>query len=153
MLAPMRHGPVKRFSIDFDSDDNSSEVARGRLVLGMFEESFEASLRTWSRGDYSRHWREAIAKIVGGSDRSALVTDMYEPATANFIRWWPMYRLGDVVRFHNQLLFLAQLAEPFTIDNMFGSVPEYSATSDGHLISEWSVDISAVEQFLAAGAA
>lgn len=75
-----------RFSISFDDTPDRGGLATGRLELDEFAESFEASVLTWDRSDYRRSWREAVTAIMEGRDRSALVTSMHEPSTANFIR-------------------------------------------------------------------
>ena len=34
------------------------------------------------------------------------------------MRWWPMYPMDANVRFHEQLLFLDQLGEPFDLGRL-----------------------------------
>jgi hypothetical protein len=44
---------------------------------------------------------------------------MRDPSVANFIVWWPMYRVDETVFIQNQLLFLDQLASSFNEDAPF----------------------------------
>ena len=134
-----------QFSIGLSDDESPFGVAIGRLVLGEMEEAFESSLGFWRPDDYRRHWRDAVARTLSGAERSALVTSMENPTTANFIRWWPMYRTGDTVHFQEQILFLAETDEPFRLDEPFASVRRRTTISDdGDKVSEWSVPIGAL---------
>jgi hypothetical protein len=73
---------------------------------------------------------------------------MYDPVAANFIRWWPVYRRGSEVIFHNQVLFLSDCDEPFDPRDPYRNVPPYSATNDeGQSISEWRIDHREIEAF------
>ena len=89
----VRPSPVSRFCIHLSDRPTSSGIAKGRIVLGGFEEPFHASLDYWSPADHRRSWQGAILRIVAGTTPSALVTSMAGPVVANFIRWWPMYRV------------------------------------------------------------
>jgi hypothetical protein len=140
---------VPKFDIDFIGRGRPSRaLARGRLVLADFAEVFEASLEPWDRRAYRRHWREAITRIIDGSERSALVTSWHDPASANFIRWWPMYRRGPAVVFHEHLLIIEDLPGGLPID-LFEAVPSYASTTDeGEPISEWRLPVDALADYL-----
>lgn len=139
------------FSIDL-LDEPASDIESGRLgliTIGSYVERFVASIAHWDVTHYRRHWRQAITRIVQGSVTSALITSMYDPAVANFIYWWPMYRLGDTVQFQNHILFLNELETPFEPNDPFRFVPERVViNSDGEKISEWSASIADLESFL-----
>lgn len=145
----VQHGEVTDagFSIGFDDTIERDELASGRLAFGEFAEFFESSLLTWSRSDYRRSWREAVAALIEGQDRAALVTLMHDPSTANFIRWWPMYRVAGTVLFQEQLLFLSDLATPFDLDDPFRSV--HDRRTDGE-VSEWSLPHQDLASWLSA---
>jgi CdiI N-terminal domain len=128
-------------------DDDS---AVGTITLGSFKETFESPLSFWTRNDYEAHWVHALERLVDGSESTALVTEMYDPLSANFITWWPAYRFGSKVRFHNQLLLLAHLSIPLLPNDLFRHVPPYQDTNDdGDRLSEWTVPIDDLCQFLA----
>ena len=95
------------FSIDL-LDAPASEIDSGRLgliTIGSYVERFVATTEYWDVTRYRHHWQQAITRIVQGSPTSTLITSMYDPAVANFIYWWPMYRLDQTVKFQNQILF------------------------------------------------
>src|SRR6266478_1983231 len=74
------------------------EAARwGLITTASFQERFIVPLHYWNATDYVQYWRQAISRLIGESDKSCLVTAMYDPQTANFIKWWPLYRVGDSV--------------------------------------------------------
>jgi len=74
---------------------------------------------------------------------------MHDPTAANFIYWWPMYRLDDTVHFQNHILFLNELKAPFDPNDPFRFVRERTIfNSQGDRISEWSISISELECYL-----
>src|SRR5690349_2307623 len=99
------------FSIGFTNEMWSpvepGEVGRvGLLRLGTVEERFVSHFQTWSERDYSEHWRHALLRCLNG-DPSALVTDMQTPTQSSHLVWWPVWKLGRELVFHNQLFFFA----------------------------------------------
>lgn len=73
---------------------------------------------------------------------------MYDPLLANFITWWPLYRVGDTVFVQNHLLFVNTLNMPFNVDALQDFVrPRRTINEEGAVISEWPVALSAVEAF------
>ncbi len=142
------------FSIRFlpescqEIEHDSMETA-GEIVLGEFRESFVASLSFWTKAQYEVHWREALNRIVKDVSPSCLITTMYDPAVANFIFWWPMYRQGHDIIVHNQMLLLMEIEERFDPNNPYSSIPEYySVSEDGEKISEWRISIGDISAFL-----
>jgi hypothetical protein len=56
------------------------------------------------------------------------------------------------VRFHDQLLFVDQLASPFELSDIHRHVPLYERTDeDGNRLSECTLPIGQLRDFLAAG--
>src|SRR5262249_7110148 len=85
-------------------------VARlGLIKIGAFEEHFVASLMYWNASDYTRHWSQAVERIVRSSTTSCLITSIVDPANSKFLFWRPMYRIGETVFIQNQILFFDQL--------------------------------------------
>lgn len=129
--------------------ESDEKVSWGEITIGPFRERFLSPLSYWSAADYERHWRQAAARIVQSPAPSCLITSMRDPAMANFIFWWVMYRAGDTVLVQNQILFLDNLSPPFDPDDPFSSISERRTVSeDGEEISEWSIPIKDVESFL-----
>lgn len=139
------------FSIELP-EEPTSDVESGRLgviTIGSYVERFVAATDYWDAPSYRRHWQEAVTRIVQGSVTSSLITSMSEPALANFIFWWPMYRVGHTVHFQNQILLLNELETPFDPNDLFRFVPERMIINrDGEKISEWSISIADLESFL-----
>lgn len=140
------------FSISFLSDpgpglDASEETRPGLIELGSFQERFVSSLSYWNVDDYQRHWTQAVMRIVGSSRTSCLITSMYDPAMANFIFWYPMYRVDNTVYVQNQILFLDSLSSPFDEHDPFSSVSERNVSEYGQLISEWAIEVGEMESF------
>lgn len=92
---------------------------------------------------------EARALSAPRLTRSALITSVTDPITANFIGWWPMYLVEDVVHVQNQLLFMADLSRPLDPSNPYEMVREHcSVSEDGERISEWEVSVEALALWL-----
>lgn len=130
---------------EFDGD----LVIPGYLVIGEFNETFQASLSYWDRDKYLSQWKEALRRLSNGERSTALVTKMYNPNTANFIFWWVFYLIKDIVHIQNQILFLNELERPFEESNLYEFIPAREThTQDGILISEWTVNISDIKNFI-----
>lgn len=137
------------FSIELLDEPDIESGRLGLITIGSYLERFVAPIAYWDVIHYRRHWRQATTRIVQGSLTSALITSMYDPAVANFIYWWPMYRLGDTVHFQNHILFLNELQTPFDPNDPFRFVPERLViNSDSEKISEWSTSIEDLVVFL-----
>lgn len=121
-------------------------VALGALEIGGGKEQFYASLSYWDREDYLCQWQYGVSRILSGYKKSAIVTSMYDPSSANFIFWWVMYLIGDNVHIQNHVLFLDELIVPFDESNIYSSIPEREIiTDEGERISEWIIDVSAFD--------
>jgi hypothetical protein len=142
------------FSIEFTEEAATASgvggLARfGIIQLDMERERFLAPLSYWSVADYERQWRAAVRRIVDGQPRAALITSLADPSLADFVEWWPLYRVGQTVSVQNQLLFLDSLREPFDPADPYPHVSELRTRSeDGQAISEWRITLADLEQFL-----
>lgn len=84
--------------------------------------------------------------MVGGDNAiSALIVDIDRPGRPGGLTWWPMYRAGTKVYFHQQLLFFDSLSEPFEYEDPYASVP---LRVEGSEVSEWMIPLSSLEAFL-----
>lgn len=142
------------FSIELSRENvlDSESVSEGRsglITIGPFQERFVAPLDYWTASDYERHWVHAISRLLDTSDRSCLVTSMHDPETANFIEWWPLYRIANTVFIQHHLLFLDALVIPLNPNDLFPLVPQRrTVNEDGDPISEWQVPIEDLAGFL-----
>ena len=130
------------------SDELKTPVGYGLIVIGSFVERFESPLQYWRKKEYEEQWHNAISRLLAGSKKTALITAMYDPATANFLTWWPLYRVAETIFIHNQLLFLSNLNKPFSIEEMDELVgPRHSVDDESTKISEWSVPLADIDLF------
>jgi hypothetical protein len=115
----------------------------GLTQLGSYVEGFLAPLGPWQRADYERHWVEAARRLLGPAGRAAFFT-------AAFRFWWVLWREGQEVIAHEELLIPRRLegltdwrAAPYHL------IGERRATSkDGTPISEWRLRLADIENFL-----
>ena len=126
-------------------------VAYGEIQIGAFRERFQSDLSFWKKADYARQWRSAISWILE-SDRAAMITSLGDPASANFIRWWVMYREAREIVFQEQVLFINELTAPFDPEVTWKIVRERRTVSEnGQEISEWRSSVEALRAFLEVG--
>jgi CdiI N-terminal domain len=74
----------------------------GRTQLGACAEDFLAPLGPWQRADYERQWIEAARRLLGPASRAAFFT-------ASFRFWWVLWREGEEVIAHEELLLPERL--------------------------------------------
>ena len=147
-----------KFNINFLPErvthlSRGDKAAYGTIQIGDFQERFIASLLYWGMEDYRNHWREALERIVGGQNKSCLISSVTDPKNTNFIEWWPIYREGKFLHFQNQFLFLENLKEEFDPSNPYKHVSaRKTINEDGQKLSEWSLPVKAVTDFLARSA-
>jgi hypothetical protein len=141
---------VASFSIAFTGfDDEDPLVAFGELRLGEHSERFQSVLGFWEPVDYQASWAAGLARLLGGASVSCLATSVLDPAAANFIEVWPLYRQDEHVYVQNHLLFLDQLPRNFDPAAPWDSVrPRSVMNEEGRAISEWQVTVEEVTEFL-----
>jgi len=149
------------FSIAFTketlTDAEPGEQARIGLVrLGNHEERFIAHLNEWRAQDYVEHWNLALERALTARP-AALVTDMWTPAQSSHLVWWPLWKIGDDLAFHNQLLFFEThniTGARINVEELFALVGEhFSHNDDGEPVSEWRVPVAEVVAFLTSASA
>jgi hypothetical protein len=144
------------FDIEFEDAPTSLpeavRVAYGCINIGTLRERFEASLEFWTLSDYRSHWQRSIQRIADRHDKSCLITSLTEPKSANFLQWWPIYRIGERAHFQNQILFLNEIRGGFDPNDPYQFVRDrMTISADGSPISEWSVPVSSLLWFLKGG--
>jgi CdiI N-terminal domain len=124
-------------------DEGGTDRQRGRTTLGEYTEEFVAPFGHWKRADYERQWVEAARRVLGPAGRAAFFT-------AAFRFWWAMWREGEVIFVHEELLTPERMAG--VTDH--GSVPydllenRCTHSDDGMPISEWQISAEDVRAFL-----
>ncbi|MBV9025512.1 MAG: hypothetical protein JO362_17370 [Streptomycetaceae bacterium] len=139
------------FNITFTGEtaEDDDLVAVGEITLGEDWERFHAPVHYWSARDYEKNWRTALKRLVDGEEVSCLITSMFEAKYSNFITTWPLYRIGDQVYVHNQIVFRDELDQPYDEAKPWLSVgPRETVSDDGRPISEWIVSLDDVRKFL-----
>jgi hypothetical protein len=138
------------FSIEFITPPKVVQnLRRGVIIIDNYKEQFEASLSFWTPNDYQSHWRQALNRILTGAERSCLITSTYDPKSANFLFWWPLYRDNTTVYIQNQVLFLDTIGGIFRVADCYSYIPARRTHSDsGAPISEWSTNITDIQSFL-----
>ena len=142
------------FAIDFDPGAPGEvlfgERARYAIIrLDDFTDRLAVPLVYWTAADYRRQWREAVRRTVEGHPRSALITSMREPTSANFIQWWPLYRVDQTVFVQHQILFMDTIPGPFRPDDWYEHVHDRrTCNEDGERLSEWRVSVGDLQAFL-----
>jgi ABC-type histidine transport system ATPase subunit len=149
------------FSIGFTeelfTDAQPGEKARiGLLRLGGYEERFIAHLNEWREQEYVEHWARALARALAAKP-AALVTDMWTPAHSTHLVWWPLWKVGDDLVFHNQLFFFAThsiTGDRIDVEELFVFLGKhFSRNEEGNPVSEWRVPVTQVETFLTSSSA
>jgi len=121
----------------------------GRITIGDFREDLSINLFSWNQDRYKQQWKAAVARLVSGADKSALIVEYVEPPHSHNAWLWPMYREGSSVYIQNRLLFFDQLQSPFSPDSPWDSIGERSTVSStGDPISEWVTSVDSLQDFL-----
>ncbi len=118
----------------------------GSINTDSLMESFHASASYWDRGGYLNQWKKALEVLINGGEKSALITGITEPKSANFIRWWILYSQKDDIYLQEHVLFLDSLKENFNEQRFVEFVPERDVETEyGEKISEWKVSIDDIK--------
>ena len=138
------------FSIAFTGfDDEDPLVAFGELRLGEHSERFQSVLGFWEPADYRVIWMAGLRRLLSGASVSCLATSVLDPAAANFIEVWPLYRQDDDVYVQNHLLLLDELPHKFDPAAPWDSIgPRSVIDEDGQEISEWRITVGEIREFL-----
>lgn len=137
------------FSIEVSSSENrvigSILHGKARIIIGDLEETLMLPLSYWSAGDYRAHWAKNLREyLLENKDKSFLITEMYDPRYANFIRWWVMYRIREFTCFQEKIHFLS--SDAFDLESAQNLIPAYTNKNDeGEDISEWLIETEALE--------
>lgn len=117
-------------------------VALGEIVIGSHAERFESPLEYWSRARYRAQWLEGARQLSSGASASCWITGITNPKSANFITWWPMWRIENRIIIQQHLLFMDRISFRFSENDPYLHLPSRSTkTDDGEPISEWSASI------------
>ena len=141
---------IDQFAIGFeDSHVSDGREALGHIRIGEFSERFPVVLGYWDRATYLRHWREALSRLVGGEPRIGLPTRMIPPNSLDHATAWILYREGKRV-FVQERIFVGPASRPAFDDHehLLGIEPRTTSSEDGAPISEWSTNLSSIEDFL-----
>jgi len=144
------------FSIEFTDeplehpyDDSTIAAAPGLLVMAGRSERFISNLALWDKNDYESHWRRELKSIIDGKNRVAIITCYNDPAHSTEMEIWPAYRDDGMVRMQNHLLSYIDLPQGFAVSEVSSYLEDRQVIDeDGNKLSEWSVTIRDIEEFL-----
>ncbi|MFE3268905.1 hypothetical protein [Streptomyces sp. NPDC059215] len=121
----------------------------GRVTVGAFTETFSMDLTFWDAKRYEESWARALRRVEETDmNTSCLVTFITDPKAGNFVRCWPLYRIHGEIFVQNSLIIFGDLDHSFDPENPWHSVePREVVDEDGSNISEWHVDVGAVQRF------
>lgn len=140
------------FCSDYTTDPtNTAEphISHGVIRLNEFSELFESSLEYWDKNEYRSQWVNAVRRTVDKGLDSCLITSITNPATANFLVWWPMYVVDSGVIFQNQLFFLEECNHHFDVERPYRFLkPRKPYSEDGGKISEWAVSMNDLQSWI-----
>ena len=143
---------TSQFEIVFTEDcwiDEGTPFRRLQLTLQDALEVEHADLTCWSAKDYEAQWLAELTRIVASQHKGALITSMHDPAHASNVWTWTMWKKDDQVLFQNRILFLLESNQTFDPVRISEYIGEYkSHGEDGHPISEWTVPITAIRDFI-----
>ena len=135
--------------LDYPYDDRGIPAAPGLLVMGETKEGLLANLALWSKKDYELHWRGELRSIVEGGSKAALITSYHDPLYSSNIEIWPVYRDGELVRIQNHLPWYDSFPPDFKVSELNIYMGDREEIDDeGHRLSEWSVTIQDIREFL-----
>ncbi len=138
-----------RFAAEQPLDSSDDQVAAGVLTLGSYKEQFLAPLHFWSQSDYRSQWADGLERLLGGAPASALVTEMYDPVSANFIKWWPLYLVDSEVHIQNQILFVQELHSALDPRDPYTHIRPFAThTAEGERFSDWQVPLADIRAFV-----
>lgn len=139
------------FDIKFISGpevDSERAFMWGRIVLGTFQDEFQAPLLAWTAADYERSWRRAAELLANDAPCAAFLTHMVDPAASYHIGW-PVWREHHQLYVQERLFLVEQLAGPFDPERPeehVGAREEISV--EGNPISQWGVRLADISEYL-----
>ena len=150
---------MNEFRIHFISEEESQILdnvehfneALGEICIGDFRERFWAPVDYWNKARYEQQWLDA-AKSLECIDRVALMTAMVDPSTANYYRFWALYRDQNEVIAQEQLYILAEHPNGFDPASTRDYIEDRGSASpdDEYPVSEWRTTMDAVRRFAGA---
>jgi hypothetical protein len=136
------------FDIEFTRDEaelqeDGSYGLWGRITLGDYAEEFLVPIGPWLRRDYERQWIEAARRLLGATARAGFFTDAFRA-------WWTMWREGERVYVHEELLVGGRMAgvTDFSVAPYELITGHRTHTEDGQAISEWEIRAGDVRDFV-----
>lgn len=117
----------------------------GKIEIGDFKENLTIPISFWSISKYISQWKQAVSFILESSaeNKSALITQVYNPEHSEYINCWPMYREGETVFVQNRLLLKEDLGSDLNPEKIEQYIDKREIVDeDGNKISEWKTTIS-----------
>jgi hypothetical protein len=135
------------FNIEFIADEPEAQEDGGvglwgRTTLGEYQERFIAPLGFWSRADYERQWLEAARRLLGPADRTGFFTSAYQ-------FWWTMWREGERVWVHEELITAERYAGPYDGPMPYHLIGDRVTVPEGERpVSEWVIGLDDIQAYV-----
>jgi hypothetical protein len=125
----------------------------GQITIGDFKETFAMPLNSWKIEQYQQQWKEGLARIKT-HDYSCLVSVVQNLNANPLVELWALYKEGNTVFFHNELLnnlIVEELKLPLNLSDFnlktcyeLVNEPREITTPEGDKISAWSVNVDEI---------
>ena len=100
---PSLSNPVNIDGVDYE---------KARIVIDEYEEDLLIPLSYWSLDIYQSYWKAKLNQFFHDDlEKVFLITEMYDPEYANFIRGWVVYRKNENVVLQERILFIGYLGQ------------------------------------------
>jgi hypothetical protein len=138
------------FAIGFvDTKPTDDGHAMGFIQIGDFSERFVVTLNHWDAATYSRHWHEALRRLLTGSPAVGLMTWMTPPRSRDAARAWILYRDGEQVFIQERIFVSPEHRARFDEHQQLVDIAgRQTVNADGDRISEWSTGLRSIQDFL-----
>jgi hypothetical protein len=124
----------------------------GQITIGDYKETFIMPLDNWTLEEYQQQWKEGLERIKSHAV-SCLITSVQNLGTRHpSIEMWILYKEGKTI-FIQQSLLINETVEHSMKLSEFNSKtcyqfidPRETITESGQEISEWSINISDINE-------
>lgn len=136
-------------AVDRSPDPGNPNGRLGVIRIGDWQERFDLALGYWSPQEYETKWREALVRLVAGSQSVGLMSWMSSPRHESIRRAWILYREQQTVYIQDRLFVGPQHKAVFDeAEHLVSIGPRETVADDGSRISEWKTDLAAIQAFL-----
>ena len=128
--------------------DEDGSFYHGLIQIDDFEERFVVMSDHWKPRDYRAHWISQGEKLLRVSDRVAMLKSVPGP-NVDGCAAWVLWREGSVVFIHDQNIWRYYMGQVRDLSNPDRFIEDRETIADdGEQMSEWTVCITDIEEFV-----